>query len=169
MSGLVPYAHQRGVLHRDIKPSNILLDTAGEPHLTDFGLAKLVEKESALTHTNAVLGTPAYMAPESWNGEPCFASDQYSLAMSYVEMRIGRLPFAVSTWPSLMRDHLSQIPDLGTIPGSEKQVLLKALAKRPQDRYPNCTSFAQDLQEATIVEELCLSDETAIDAATTLV
>src|SRR6185369_7126105 len=59
----VDYAHQRGVLHRDIKPSNILLDANGTPHLTDFGLAKFIEKDSTLTRTNAVLGTPAYMAP----------------------------------------------------------------------------------------------------------
>src|SRR5262249_30643342 len=65
----VHYAHQRGVLHRDLKPSNILLDANGTPHLTDFGLAKLVEKESTLTLANAVLGTPAYMAPEQARGD----------------------------------------------------------------------------------------------------
>ncbi len=60
----VHYAHEHGILHRDIKPGNILLDAKGEPHLTDFGLARLVESESSVTHTLDVLGTPSYMAPE---------------------------------------------------------------------------------------------------------
>ena len=61
---IVHYAHEHGILHRDIKPGNILLDAKGEPHLTDFGLARLVESESSVTHTLDVLGTPSYMAPE---------------------------------------------------------------------------------------------------------
>src|SRR5688572_186384 len=65
----VQHAHQHGVLHRDIKPSNILIDTTGTPHLTDFGLAKIVQHDSTLTHTNDILGTPSYMAPEQARGE----------------------------------------------------------------------------------------------------
>ena len=65
----VHYAHEHGILHRDIKPGNILLDAKGEPHLTDFGLARLVESESSVTHTLDVLGTPSYMAPEQAVGK----------------------------------------------------------------------------------------------------
>src|SRR5262249_5753428 len=65
----VHFAHQRGILHRDIKPANVLMDAQGEPLLTDFGLAKLIEKDSTLTRTMAMLGTPSYMSPEQARGK----------------------------------------------------------------------------------------------------
>ena len=90
----VHYAHEHGILHRDIKPGNILLDAKGEPHLTDFGLARLVESESTVTRTLEVLGTPSYMAPEQAAGNNAAltsATDVYGL---------GAVLYQLAHWPS---------------------------------------------------------------------
>src|SRR6185437_13368621 len=93
----VHYAHEHGILHRDIKPGNILLDAKGEPHLTDFGLARLVESESSVTHTLDVLGTPSYMAPEQAVGNNAAISsvtDVYGLGAVLYQLLAGQPPFA---------------------------------------------------------------------------
>ena len=93
----VHYAHEHGILHRDIKPGNILLDAKGEPHLTDFGLARLVESESSVTHTLDVLGTPSYMAPEQAVGNNAAVSsvtDVYGLGAVLYQLLTGQPPFA---------------------------------------------------------------------------
>ena len=94
------YAHEHGILHRDIKPGNILLDTKGEPHLTDFGLARLVEAESTVTRTLEVMGTPSYMAPEQAAGNNAAvskATDVYGLGAVFYELLTGHPPFAGGT------------------------------------------------------------------------
>src|SRR5437660_7003055 len=94
------HAHQNGVLHRDVKPGNILLDAKGEPHLTDFGLARLVESESSVTHTLDVLGTPSYMAPEQALGNNAAISsvtDVYGLGAVLYQLLTGQPPFAGGT------------------------------------------------------------------------
>ena len=96
----VHYAHEHGILHRDIKPGNILLDENGEPHLTDFGLARLVEAESTVTGTLEVMGTPSYMAPEQAAGEHTKlgkATDVYGLGAVLYQLLTGHPPFAGGT------------------------------------------------------------------------
>src|SRR3989440_2280813 len=97
---IVHYAHEHGILHRDIKPGNILLDAKGEPHLTDFGLARLVESESSVTHTLDVLGTPSYMAPEQAIGNNAAVSsttDVYGLGAVLYQLLTSQPPFAGGT------------------------------------------------------------------------
>src|SRR4029077_17878988 len=96
----VQFAHDHGILHRDIKPGNILVDNNGEPHLTDFGLARLIEQESTITNSFDVLGTPSYMATEQPAGhakELTPAADVYSLGAVFYQMLTGQPPFAGGT------------------------------------------------------------------------
>src|SRR5947207_14775820 len=93
----VQYAHEHNILHRDIKPGNVLVDAKGEPHLTDFGLARLVEAESTVTRTREVLGTPSYMAPEQAAGETAKlgkATDVYGLGAVLYQLLTAHPPFA---------------------------------------------------------------------------
>src|SRR5438067_111428 len=150
----VHYAHEHGILHRDIKPGNILLDEKGEPHLTDFGLARLVESESSVTHTLDILGTPSYMAPEQAVGNNTAvsnATDVYGIGAVLYQLLTGHPPFAggatyetirllldTEPWqPRLLNPKIDR--DLSTI-------CLKCLEKDPKRRYSSALALAEDLE-----------------------
>ena len=150
----VHYAHQRGILHRDIKPGNILLDAKGDPHLTDFGLARLLETESSVTRTTEALGTPSYMAPEQARGDNAqlsSATDVYGLGAVLYQLLTGYPPFLGDTAYETIRLVLDTDPrqprllnpkvdrDLATI-------CLKCLEKDPKQRYPSALALAEDLE-----------------------
>src|SRR5438067_2978432 len=150
----VHYAHEHGILHRDIKPGNILLDAKGEPHLTDFGLARLVESESSVTHTLDVLGTPSYMAPEQAVGNNAAvsnATDVYGLGAVLYQLLTGHPPFAGGTTYEtikLLEDTEPRPPRLlnPKVDRDISTICLKCLEKDPKRRYPSALALAEDLE-----------------------
>jgi serine/threonine protein kinase len=139
------FLHSQDVLHRDIKPENILL-VAGYVKVGDFGLAHILPGEQVSVTGG---GTPRYMAPEAWQRDKANRrSDQYSLALTYAELRLGRPPFRGETMLEVMLDHLERAPDLSALPVPEQEVLHKALAKDPGQRYGSCQEFVRALRDA---------------------
>jgi WD40 repeat protein/serine/threonine protein kinase len=150
----IHYAHQRGVLHRDLKPANVLIDSVGQPHVTDFGLAKCLDSKDGLTVSGAALGSPNYMAPEQAAGHPerlTTAADIYSLGAIMYELLTGRAPFRAETPLETMRQVMERPPvaphvihkladrDLETI-------CLKCMEKEPERRYGSAQALAEDLE-----------------------
>lgn len=145
-------AHQRGIIHRDIKPSNIFFTSAGAAKLGDFGVAHL--QDSGQTQTGAFIGTLAFMSPEQISGEPVtFATDIYALGVMLFLMLTGRLPFSP---PDLVGQHLSAIPprpsDLRPdLPAPCDKVLLRCLAKRPEERHESLDALRREIQGLPLI------------------
>ncbi|MBA2115985.1 protein kinase domain-containing protein [Bremerella alba] len=150
----VHYAHSQGIIHRDIKPHNVMIDEANTPFLMDFGLARLEDNQEKLTKDGAVMGTPAYMAPEQANPERTSEvgprSDQYSLGALFYELLTGDAPFRGPVHQVLLQV-ISEEP----VPPRQRQaaisadletICLKAMSKDPNHRFADCGVLADDLE-----------------------
>jgi serine/threonine protein kinase len=146
------YAHDRGIIHRDIKPENLLLNEQQQIMLSDFGLAVFAPSPDLLSMQD-IAGTAPYAAPEQLRGKPVFASDQYALGIIAYEWLCGHRPF-VGEDAEIILQHISTPPprlrrENPSIPAVVEDVVLKALAKEPQQRFPGVMAFAQKLEEAS--------------------
>ena len=145
----VHYAHQRGIQHRDLKPHNILIDATGRPYVGDFGLAKFADRDSSLTLSTDVIGSPAYMSPEQAAGDTknlTTASDIYGLGAILYELLAGQPPFFAENVPSLLRKIVEDEPDASGLHNPDlRTVCLKCLNKDPERRYSSAEALADEL------------------------
>ncbi len=148
------YAHTQGIIHRDVKPSNVLVDQRGNCMLMDFGIAKIVESSNNLTQTGGILGTPAYMAPEQGRGGATDSRiDIYALGVILYEMATGRVPFKAETPIAVLVKHINDpLPPPRVVnpnlPQPVEQVILKAMAKNPDDRFATAADLVRALKAA---------------------
>lgn len=153
------YAHEQGIVHRDVKPANILVGKGDHVYLSDFGIARGLEAdEPGLTAAGASIGTPEYMAPEQVRGDGVDErSDLYSLGVVLYETFTGELPFSGRSKTAIKRQHLERRPESPRfyrpeLPGSLEAIILRALAKEPEQRYPSAAALRADLEQ--VLEEV---------------
>jgi len=152
MCNALGYAHSKGLIHRDVKPQNMLIDRGGQIKVADFGIAKGLG-DVTLTQAGFTLGTVHYFSPEQAQGKPALPqSDLYSIGVVLYEMLTGRIPFESDNPLALALKHIEEAPTSPrkynpAIPPALEQLILKALAKQPAQRYPNAAAFAQALKD----------------------
>ena len=150
----VHHAHQRGILHRDLKPANILVDAAGEPFVTDFGVARRIGTDASPTQSGGIVGTPQYMAPEQAHGDPhlTVAADVYGLGGILYYCLTGRPPYVGKSYASVLNEVIGSTPAAphtvrSAVDQELEAVCLKCLEKSPGDRYPTAAAVADELEQ----------------------
>ncbi len=167
------YAHQHGIIHRDVKPSNIFLTDDERIILTDFGVAKMLS-DGSLTETGMTIGTPHYFAPEQGTGQAIdHRADLYALGVVFYELLTGETPYKGDTTMSIIAQHINApIPDprqkRSALPPLASQIVQNAMAKKPEDRYPDARALIRDLDELakTPPDEDATSAAASLDVAT---
>jgi serine/threonine protein kinase len=156
VSRALAFAHERNVVHRDIKPDNILLAADGRPILTDFGIARAVSGYVAATGFMMTIGTPAFISPEQAQGRSLDGrSDLYSLGITLYRIVTGEVPFKSKDWFELARMHVEDRPEPPRNRHPElskrlERIVLRLLAKHPDDRHPSATALLDDLADVAI-------------------
>ena len=145
------YAHSLGIVHRDVKPANILITASGQPMLTDFGIAKILESDGqTLTGSGVGIGTPEYMAPEQWTGQVTRAVDIYSMGVVFYELITGHKPYTADTPAAVLLKQATEpllrpASFVANLPEIVEQIIFKSLSKKPEDRFQTMQEFGEAL------------------------